>query len=130
MFTNDIFGLPTGANPMDMMNSELIQKTMLGGQSATNDRDFSKSGFPDFSPAFEKPKLSWIEWFCSLEGHEFLLKVDAEFIKDKMNLICLNDRTLGITFDKKRMADCMRLLLAKTQPSEEDLQNEQFLQLN
>ena len=71
--------------------------------------------------------MTWIEWFCSLEGHEFLLKVDNNFIKDKINLICLIDKTMGIQIDKKRQADCLRLLLAKQQPSEEDLQNEQFL---
>lgn len=61
----------------------------------------------------QKETLTWIEWFCSLEGHEFLLKVDVEFIKDKINLICLNDKALGILVEKKRMTDCMRLLLAK-----------------
>lgn len=57
--------------------------------------------------------MTWIEWFCSLEGHEFLLKVDNDFIKDKINLICLNDKAMGIQIDKKRLADCLRLLLAK-----------------
>jgi hypothetical protein len=71
----------------------------------------SNMQFPQVQP--EKPKLTWIEWFCSLEGHDFLLKVDTEFIKEKMNLICLNDKAYGVNIDKKRMADCMRLLLAK-----------------
>jgi casein kinase II subunit beta len=78
----------------------------------------------------EKPRLSWIEWFCSLEGHDFLFKVDTDFIKDRINLICLNDKAIGINFDKKRIGECLKLLLSKQQPSEEDLQNEQFLQLN
>lgn len=111
---------------MDMLNSELLlQKTMLG-QNQINESDLSPVAYP----VPEKPKLTWIEWFCALEGHEFLVKVDAEFIKDKMNLICLNDKALGLNIDKKRLAECFRLLLAKTQPSEEDLQNEQFLMLN
>ena len=28
----------------------------------------------------------WINWFCSLEGHEFLVEVDEDFIKDSFNL--------------------------------------------
>ena len=99
-------------NPIEMMNSELmLQKTMLGGQSQISD----DIGYVSHLPEEKVPKkvTTWIDWFCSLEGHEFLLKVDSEFIKDKMNLICLNDKALGINFDKKRIADCMRLLLAK-----------------
>ena len=29
---------------------------------------------------------SWIEWFCNLEGHEFLGEVDETFIRDAFNL--------------------------------------------
>lgn len=59
-----------------------------------------------------------------------MLKVDIEFIKDRINLICLDDKAIGINFDKKRIGECLKLMLSKHQPSEEDLQNEQFLQLN
>jgi hypothetical protein len=44
----------------------------------------------------EKPLQSWIEWFCALEGHEFLVSVNPSFIKDTMNMICINDPTLGL----------------------------------
>lgn len=27
-------------------------------------------------------QVSWIKWFCSLEGHEFLIEIDEDFIKD------------------------------------------------
>lgn len=60
----------------------------------------------------EKPKMTWIDWFSSLEGHDFLLTVDRQFIKDKINLICLNDKAYGIHIDKKRMGECLRLLLS------------------
>jgi hypothetical protein len=30
--------------------------------------------------------MGWIQWFCSLEGHEFLVDVDEEFIRDPFNL--------------------------------------------
>ena len=71
-----------------MLNSEiLLQKTMLS-QNQISETELTPMAYP----VQEKPKLTWIEWFCSLEGHEFLVKVDADFIKDKMNIICLNDK--------------------------------------
>lgn len=99
------------------------------GQAPLTD-DFIQPPTMPFPAQAEKPRVSWIEWFCSLEGHEFLLKVDSAFIKDRVNLICLNDKAIGITIDKKRTEECLRLLLSKQQPSEEDLQNDAFLQLN
>lgn len=57
----------------------------------------------------EPPRLSWIEWFCGLEGHEFLVAVDPEFIRDKFNLLKL-DETLN--FSSHRFKYCLQLLLA------------------
>lgn len=28
----------------------------------------------------------WIRWFCSLEGHEYMVEVDETYIKDPFNL--------------------------------------------
>jgi hypothetical protein len=30
--------------------------------------------------------LGWINWFCALEGHEFLVDIDDEFIRDPFNI--------------------------------------------
>ena len=30
--------------------------------------------------------VSWIQWFCSLEGHEFIVEIDEEYIRDPFNL--------------------------------------------
>ena len=30
---------------------------------------------------------SWIHWFCKLEGNEFFVEIDEEFIRNKVNLI-------------------------------------------
>lgn len=30
----------------------------------------------------EMNTMGWIRWFCTLEGHEFLVEVDEDFIKD------------------------------------------------
>jgi casein kinase II subunit beta len=34
-------------------------------------------------------QVGWIRWFCSLDGHEFLVEVDEDFIKDQFNLFGL-----------------------------------------
>ena len=31
-------------------------------------------------------QLGWIQWFCSLDGHEFLIDIDEDFIKDSFNI--------------------------------------------
>ena len=30
---------------------------------------------------------SWIHWFCKLEGNEFFVEIEEDFIKNKTNLI-------------------------------------------
>ena len=34
----------------------------------------------------------WIQWFCGLEGNDFLVEIDEEFIRDKMNLYGLKHK--------------------------------------
>ena len=67
----------------------------------------------------------WIKWFCQLEGHEFLVEVDSEFIMDPFNLQGLQEN-----FTKDKMKTCLRMILSQQQPNEEDLQDEGFLELN
>lgn len=42
-------------------------------------------GFSD-DPAMQAAPISWIKWFCALEGHEYLTEIDAEFVQDPTNL--------------------------------------------
>ena len=58
----------------------------------------------------------WIHWFCKLEGNEFFVEIDEDFIKNKANLI-------GI-----KCKDYLKKLLSPTAPSDnsvnEDLEEE------
>ena len=49
----------------------------------------------------------WIKWFCQLEGHEFLVEVDSEFIMDPFNLQGLQEN-----FTKDKMKTCLRMILS------------------
>lgn len=55
-------------------------------------------------------KLSWIDWFTSLEGHEFLVSVPREFFDDKFNWLKVEEQ-LG--FKQARVKECLKLLLSK-----------------
>ena len=33
----------------------------------------------------------WINWFCDIEGHEFFVDVDEDFIRDSFNLYGLKN---------------------------------------
>ena len=67
----------------------------------------------------------WIQWFCSLEGHDFLVEIEEEYIKDFFNLYGLKKR-----FKTERYSTCIKMILSNYSPTEEDLQNEEFLELN
>jgi casein kinase II subunit beta len=38
----------------------------------------------------EDGPFNWVQWFCTLEGHEYLVDVDIDFIKDPFNLTGLD----------------------------------------
>ena len=69
--------------------------------------------------------MGWIQWFCSLEGHEFMVELDEEFIRDPFNL-----HGLQTSIPKQKFKTCMRMILSPQAPNEDDLNEEAFLELN
>jgi len=67
----------------------------------------------------------WIQWFCSLEGHDFLVEIEEEYIKNCFGFYGLKKR-----FKSDRYATSIRMILSNYSPTEEDLQNEDFLEFN
>eukprot|EP00771_Trimastix_marina_P002590 gnl/Trimastix_PCT/373.p2 GENE.gnl/Trimastix_PCT/373~~gnl/Trimastix_PCT/373.p2 ORF type:complete len:243 (-),score=25.60 gnl/Trimastix_PCT/373:6-734(-) len=51
------------------------------------DEDYSSCSSDGFSEYSDEP---WIQWFCSLKGHEFFCEVETDFIEDDFNLHGLN----------------------------------------
>lgn len=55
-----------------------------------------------------RSQLTWVEWYSSLEGHDFLLVVDRDFLMDKFNFVGLAD----YGFKMSCVPDALRLLLS------------------
>lgn len=70
-------------------------------------------------------QAGWVQWFCSLEGHEFLVEVDEEYLKDKFNHYGLH-----ALFPKDKFKTLLKIILSPLAPNEEDLHDENFLELN
>jgi casein kinase II subunit beta len=69
--------------------------------------------------------MGWIQWFCSLEGHEFLAEIDEDYIRDPFSLYGLQAH-----FPKDKFKTCLKMILSPLAPNEEDLNDEHFLELN
>ena len=64
----------------------------------------------------------WISWFCDLEGHEFFVEVDAEFLRDSFNLYGLKERV-------PHYNEALKMILSSESPESEDLNDQGFLEI-
>lgn len=82
------------------------------------------------SPSISVPLVeTWMQWFCSLEGHEFVLQIPREFLKDKFNLVCLGDQ-IQSNLSQKRVAQCYQLICDGKAPTQDDLASQEYLQMS
>ena len=72
--------------------------------------------------------MGWFQWFCSLEGHEYMVEVDNDYIRDPFNLYGLQAQMTNLS--KEKFKQCIKMILSPQSPNEEDLADEQFLELN
>ena len=71
----------------------------------------------------------WLQWYLALEDHDFFVEIEREYIMDKINLVKIREQG-GSQLSKNRFKNAIRLILSSKVPSEVDLQNPQFLELN
>ena len=64
----------------------------------------------------------WISWFCDLEGHEFFIEVDDDYIRDNFNLHGLRERV-------QYFNEAMQMILSADSPDSEDLNDQNFLEI-
>jgi hypothetical protein len=58
--------------------------------AADSDDQIAIQQFQLFNIPSKAPELhSWVEWFCSFKGHEYLVEVEKSYIQDEFNLIGL-----------------------------------------
>jgi casein kinase II subunit beta len=64
----------------------------------------------------------WINWYCSLKGHEAIAEIDEEFLKDNFNLFGLRSR---VQFYEHGL----EMILSTESPDEEDLLDSEFVEI-
>ena len=67
----------------------------------------------------------WISWFCSLEGHEYMIDVEEAYIRDQLNL-----EGLQYQFSKDKFKQFIKMILSPNSPNDDDLADEAFLEIN
>lgn len=70
----------------------------------------------------EDSSEGWINWFCELEGHDFFIEVDEDYITDSFNLF-------GLKAIVPRYDEALEMILSPDTPESEDLKNQNFLDL-
>lgn len=59
----------------------------------------------------------WISWFCDLEGHEFFVEVDEDYIRDNFNLHGLREKV-------QFFGEAMQMILSTESPDSDDLNDQ------
>ena len=64
-------------------------------------------------------KDGWINWFMTLEGHEYMVYVDLEYINVPFNL-----NGLMSNLGKEKFKKCIKIILNDKAPTSEELADE------
>ena len=86
MFDNDDEALEElNNNDNEMLNENDLEDIQDNQQQQIEENDSnSDNRFPEPNDG------GWIEWFCNMEGNEFFVEIDEEFIQNNKNLIGIN----------------------------------------
>ena len=96
-----------GQEPQDLnMNQAVAAAQQQQYNSESDEEQFENDGYSD-DPAMGNQQIGWIKWFCSLEGHEFLVEIDTDYIQDPFNLQGMQDK-----FSKEKLKTCLRMILS------------------
>ena len=97
------------------MNEEADQvgdeDLILAAAEPINDSPAKDEGGPE-------PPASWIQWYLTLDDHDFFVEVDRAFLEDPLNLVKLKEACM---LPKKRVKEALKLIGSARVPSEEDL---------
>ena len=76
------------AHEQQLVAAQQQQQQQQQYNSESDEEQYELEGYSD-EPGYHKT-ITWIQWFCSIDGHEFLAEVDPEFVRDQFNLYGLN----------------------------------------
>lgn len=66
-----------------LSDTDNMIQTQVDDETNVNDSD-DKDMYNDMSEG------GWIQWFCQIEGNEFFVEIDEEFILNRWNLYGIN----------------------------------------
>ena len=81
--------------------------------------DLSDEGAKGGNDIDHDQNIGWIQWYCSLDGHEYMIEVEESFIRDQFNLYGLQQ-----SMEKDKFKQCLKMILSPQAPGEEDLADE------
>ena len=68
-------------------NQNEIDDDQNNEMNADQDQNFDENDTGSDNRFPEINEGGWIQWFCQLDGNEYFVEIDEDFIKNKMNLI-------------------------------------------
>jgi len=116
-------------------NLNIFSLTFIWKHQISNVRfGFSFSQLSLYNPSLDESQYSeggWIQWFCSLEDHNFFCEVDEEYIRDNFNLYGLRQKfTHYKSSNEYRVityllnSEALEMILSPECPDDEDLEDE------
>jgi casein kinase II subunit beta len=67
----------------NLSDNENMLQTQVDEETNVNDSE-DNDAYNDLSDG------GWIQWFCQLEGNEFFIEIEEEFIRNRANLFGIN----------------------------------------
>lgn len=69
----------------NISDNENMNQTQVDEETNVNDSD-DNGAFNDISDG------GWIQWFCQLEGNEFFVEIDEDYLRNRTNLIGIHKK--------------------------------------
>eukprot|EP01053_Blabericola_migrator_P011154 Blabericola_migrator_1__11153@NODE_653_length_7026_cov_105_228625_g479_i0_p2_GENE_NODE_653_length_7026_cov_105_228625_g479_i0NODE_653_length_7026_cov_105_228625_g479_i0_p2_ORF_typecomplete_len325_score37_35CK_II_beta/PF01214_18/1_8e61_NODE_653_length_7026_cov_105_228625_g479_i09791953 len=81
---------------------QMLGREPLHGSNTKNRSMESQTISEDLGTEYleDEYEMTWIQWYCSLWGHEVFAEVDEEFIRDGFNLFGLKPKISSSKYDK------------------------------
>ncbi|CAI2379776.1 unnamed protein product [Moneuplotes crassus] len=66
--------------------------------------------------------IGWIQWFCNIKDHHFLVEIEEDYIRDSFNLYGLRSKITNY-------AEALKMILSEESPESEDFEDKNFVDL-